>query len=259
MMRRNRPLYLPRGQSDFGPSGSLTRNCAFAPTDVDGLTLWLDASDPATLTKDGDDVNEWAEKSGGRFWRQATGTNQPSHGVVTQNGKPVVSLAVQEYLDRVTSSDDPAPFALAASEGPFTLFFVSSVTGTFGDAWLGNSGTLQLIVAANNTTVTIVPEFPITLDFTTPARGTGFHVDLFERDAGSRGTTRHWLDGSLSSGGGNNTIAFSFGRLGLRFPNTDPFDGNIAEVLGFGALSDANKNLVLSYLYQKWGVSGSLI
>jgi hypothetical protein len=258
-MRRNRPFYRPLAQSDFGPTGSLTVNCAFSPTHLDGLTLWLDASDSGTLTKDGDDVSEWAEKAGGRYWRQATEANQPSHSVVTQQGKPVVSLAVDDYLDRVTLSDDPAPFTLAASEGPFTLFFVSNVSGTFGDAWLGNSGSLQMVVVTNNTTLMVVPAFPTTLDFTTPARGTGFHVDLFERDAGSPGPTRHWLDGSLSSGGGNHTIAYSFDRLGLRYPATDPYDGNMAEVLAYGALSDADKNQVLSYLYRKWGISGALI
>lgn len=51
----------------------------FTPKAITGLALWLDASDIATITKDGSNyVSAWADKSGnGRNMAQATGSAQP--------------------------------------------------------------------------------------------------------------------------------------------------------------------------------------
>jgi hypothetical protein len=56
---------------------------AFAPTDIAGLRLWLDAQDATTYTLDTsggrDSVSQWRDKSGGaRHFEQSTKANQPT-------------------------------------------------------------------------------------------------------------------------------------------------------------------------------------
>lgn len=62
------------------------------PSELDDLTLWLDATDEDTLTKTGDFVDEWADKSGLGNDATGTGGSRPEHGVATIGGQDCVSF-----------------------------------------------------------------------------------------------------------------------------------------------------------------------
>src|ERR1700748_1258223 len=58
----------------------------FNPSDIAGLTLWLDASDSSTLTLNGTNVSQWNDKSGnGNNATQATMVSQPVYGAASLN------------------------------------------------------------------------------------------------------------------------------------------------------------------------------
>lgn len=67
----------------------------FAPTDLDGLALWLDAADADTINagspSDGDPVSAWSDKSdAGNEAVQATSDNRPIFKTSQRNGRSVV-------------------------------------------------------------------------------------------------------------------------------------------------------------------------
>ncbi|MCC7260702.1 MAG: hypothetical protein IT567_06685 [Alphaproteobacteria bacterium] len=64
---------------------------AFAPSDVSGLALWLDASASSTLTLSGSDVTNWSDRSGNaNHAARASGTQGPNLVTAGQNGKDVI-------------------------------------------------------------------------------------------------------------------------------------------------------------------------
>lgn len=87
----------------------------FAPTDVDGLALWFDASDATTLFQDAamttpaqaddDRVGGWKDKSGNsRHFTQATADKRGTLKTGVLNGLPVVRFdGVDDYLGRIES------------------------------------------------------------------------------------------------------------------------------------------------------------
>lgn len=69
--------------------------------------LWLDASDSSTITASGSPlkVSQWNDKSGnGRNVTQATATNQPITGAVTQNGLNSVKFETNDFLRHSTAA-----------------------------------------------------------------------------------------------------------------------------------------------------------
>ena len=63
------------------------------PSQLSGLTLWLDASDASTITLNGSNVAQWDDKSGNsRNASQTTAANQPIYTTNGMNGKPVISF-----------------------------------------------------------------------------------------------------------------------------------------------------------------------
>lgn len=111
---------------------------AWAPPDVAGLALWLDAADLATLFTDsarttpvassGDPVGGWADKSGnGRHVGQATSGRRPIYQAAGRDtGQP--GLVLDDVDDGLTSASGYVPPA------GFTLVLVGKITSTPGGA-----------------------------------------------------------------------------------------------------------------------------
>lgn len=65
----------------------------FAPDDISGLALWLDASDTATITQSAGAVSQWNDKSGNaNHATQGMAANQPSTNTRTINGRNVIDF-----------------------------------------------------------------------------------------------------------------------------------------------------------------------
>ena len=104
---------------------------AFAPTDLAGLALWLDAADSGTITLDGsNNVSQWDDKSGnGRNLTQATTLNRP--GFTAGDGLTFTSSSHQ--LTNATS--------LNFSSGS-TIFIAYKPTDITGYTTVGGGDTL---------------------------------------------------------------------------------------------------------------------
>lgn len=111
---------------------------SWAPTDVAGLALWLDASDMSTLFTDsarttpvassGDPVGGWADKSSNsRHLGQSTSGRRPLYQDTGRDtGQPGVVL--DDSDDGLTTTTGYVP------SGAFTLVFVGKITSTPGGA-----------------------------------------------------------------------------------------------------------------------------
>ena len=62
----------------------------FIPTQVSGLVLWLDASDPTTITQSSGNISQWRDKSSSAL--TATGVSNPTLVANIQNGFPGISF-----------------------------------------------------------------------------------------------------------------------------------------------------------------------
>ena len=70
------------------------------PKRIGGLGLWLDASNDASLTLNGDTVSEWRDLSGrGRHFTQATAASQPNGVSRTYNGLRVLDFDGTQFLE----------------------------------------------------------------------------------------------------------------------------------------------------------------
>jgi hypothetical protein len=70
------------------------------PKRIGGLGLWLDASNDASLTLNGDTVSEWRDLSGrGRHFTQATAASQPNGTSRTYNGLRVLDFDGAQFLE----------------------------------------------------------------------------------------------------------------------------------------------------------------
>lgn len=113
---------------DAGPLLAIVGADAWSPLDLPGLSLWLDASDAATLTLSNDFVVAWADKSG-----SANHTTQPSvlnrrlyvAADATANGLPSVA-STNDYFRWVTTPDGvilrQAYFVIAYKDGSAAKF-----------------------------------------------------------------------------------------------------------------------------------------
>lgn len=110
---------------------------SFSPDDISDLKLWLDASDAATITKDGGNlVSQWDDKSGeGNDVSQGTPSQQPLWVDAVQNGLPIIRFdAVNDFLNRAT-------YVGGALAQPNTIFvvckFPPNSSGTVGPVFDG--------------------------------------------------------------------------------------------------------------------------
>jgi hypothetical protein len=66
-------------------------DAAFSLEDIPGMEFWVDAADTATITGSGNDINQWADKSGNAH-HLLSGLNKPETNVRTQNGLNAVNF-----------------------------------------------------------------------------------------------------------------------------------------------------------------------
>lgn len=177
----------------------------FSPSDISGLRLWLDASDPASLFQDaagstpagnGDPVGQWADKSGnGNNLTQGAASLQPT---VAANG---ISLDGTEIMD--------ASISHLSGDVDFSVIVVAtrdaSAAVDAGGLWgqpASTNGLLDRVVSfqhgsGSGTNLTLLPG---------PANGER-HVISLTKSTGSTSTSnlhmyKNGVQGVLSLSGG---------------------------------------------------------
>jgi hypothetical protein len=81
------------------------------PRDIAGCQLWLDASDASTITASGSEVTAWADKSAtGSSWTRVSDANGPATGTQTMGGKNVIVFdGTNDGLSAVTPLNTSMP------------------------------------------------------------------------------------------------------------------------------------------------------
>lgn len=263
-MSQLRSGYWPRLRTLDGlGSGGVDAIAGLTPETIEGLDLWLDASDAATITKDESDrVSAWNDKSSrGNHFTQGTGGNQPLWVDDVQNSLPVIRA---DDTNRFLAG--PSPF-FADGTTARTLIFVGSLIGSLTAGTFQNSiiclgeqqtnGQAYIYDGRNDVDFHGEgPQFPGL--FTTT-----FAMFSVVTQAGTvEGSTRLWqaaLELSVSGydGSGNPAINTA-GASKLFTGKSQPTTCNLGEILVYSAaLSDTQRVTLEQYLKAKWDVSDS--
>jgi hypothetical protein len=241
---------------------------------VAGYSVWLDASDTATITQSGGAVSQWTDKSVSAYaFTQATSGLKPTTGS-TQNGKNVLTF---DSGDRLGSTAAASTWTFLSNNTQWTAFYAfnmansnfATLKSTNGST-SSNTGT---VVAFNDATVYSLRhmtsfgsggQFSILNDTVTNAFTTAFtYVTLLSDVANATAANRSDIRIKQGSAIQNNTRTGSYGstptytlELGMTTGiGAYGFDGKLGEILIYNStLSAGNILLNQQYLAGKWGV-----
>ena len=102
----------------------------FIPTQVSGLVLWLDASDPTTITQSSGNITQWRDKSTSAL--TATGVSNPQYVTNVQNGFPGISFDGSTQYFNLGNN-------LSMGTNQLYIFVVSKFNSTADGAIIGKS------------------------------------------------------------------------------------------------------------------------
>ncbi|NUM71236.1 MAG: hypothetical protein HUU43_10335 [Ignavibacteriaceae bacterium] len=243
-------------QIGFG-AGILQRaGVLFSPKSVPNLELWLDASDIATITKDGSNcVSEWRDKSGNaRHAVQGTALNQPLWIETGKNGKATIRFdGSTDFFDSITTNKNLG-----------TFFFVSN--GSKGTGLFNNVGRLfsklfpnEGVFAFGNSASALTNEtFTVSNNSSTSYLSTNTPIDSLSWKAIGFTTTSIYINNATANiirsdlDSGNLQVDLMLGKRGTA---AQYYTGDIAEVLFYNRTLTADEiTRVSNYLVQKWGL-----
>lgn len=261
----------------FATSGILNRRGffggaqAFNPSNIAGLSLWLDAttglfdatSGGNPVTTDGSSVARWEDQSGNsRHITQTILLSQPILKTAIQNGKNIIRFdGINDILRRSG--------AFVHAQGAATIFVVVSA----------NSGASDRLIVEGRTTSTNPLYMPIISNlatqfnvlyridsgtiplanvlFGTPFNGTGFKL-VCALDSGTNfaGFINKVTTNNQNYTRGTVTLdTFAIGGWATNIER-DFFPGDVAEVIIYNtALGTTDRQSVENYLYAKWGIT----
>jgi hypothetical protein len=222
---------------------------AFVLPVTSGLILFLDGSDPTTITQSGSKVSKWADKSGlANHALQATGGNQPAFGSATIGGKSTVTFDDSSSMMSLTT-----PVAPIGTTG-FAVVSYPNLSGT-GPILGQVAGSNTLYWGVYNT----IPEY-----FLVDAGGLGVAVSgdtaataygYTSASSGSDPQTLYVNGSALSSGVDANTSlgATTFDTIGHRL-STEWLNGSAALIAIYDrVLSGTEINSVSAAIRSYWG------
>jgi len=247
------------GLQNLGRSSGLP---IFTPTQISGCLLWVDASDPTTITHSGGVVSQWDDLSGNNHHlTQSTASYKPTYSSVVPY--PYIKFdGNNQVLGNQASS------LINASDGDNTIFVVfksdSTTTSTKGETIAGICYRASQLYGINiNNTIT-------------GAGGSSFMnkstQDYLNRVATIPSTTKQVLIGTRASGtreifdqdgntdidtNSSNTLQDTF-VVGATWDGTSrspvqDYSGEIYEVIVYGVkVTEAQRNQVQNYLQTKW-------
>ena len=240
------------------------------PTQITGLSVWLDAADPTTITLSGTTVTLWTDKSGGG--RNATPISGPTYSA------PNISLTNSSYftgsLNIAAGTLVTTAFSVAISPSVYTgnsNRLLSANDGT-GLDYLSPTGAQY---SSANSNGAYQPYRPVTVNSNITVTPLGIPVStrfLATTIYNSNGTYLLSLNGNYPNGSSNYytpnnafysnssaTNALTKYYLGAYFSGGNYWKGYINEIIIFNrTLSQREYQQVEGYLAWKWGLQGSL-
>jgi len=228
--------------------GALT---AFSPSQISGLTVWLDASQISGLNNN-DPVTTWTDLSGnGNNATQATGSQKPTYKTSGLNGRPVVLFDGVD--DKLATAAFSSPLAQPASIYAVVSW---SLTGSaYQDPIDGIASGQRMVIAFEVATqkFAMFAGAAVTLGGVASA-GASFHLlNAIYNGASSSGFINGVNQPGLSSNPG--TEGMTGVLLGDAPIGGQAFSGRIAEVLVYsGAHSATQRQSIETYLNSKWAI-----
>ena len=240
---------------------------AFHPDNFSDLTIWLDASDTSTITKDGSNrVSQWDDKStNGYNVTQTITSGKPATNASTMNGLNVITF------DGVVNSLENLSADNLAQRDELSYFIVME-----RDSYVFNSSSFTMWQDGQahdyNNVESIMGAYEYYTDFGYVRLEQGNPILLTEHPGdevpfiystifdGMSNNSYINGDGSLFANPTvNSTTSGNFDlnniRLGKRFTNAAYWKGNIAEIIVYSkALSTYEREAVESYLKSKWWI-----
>jgi len=248
---------MKKSRTVFASLLSTLATAGATPAGIDGLRLWLDASDGSTINLSGGLVTQWSDKSGfGNHAVQTDPARQPTVGAGALAGLNAIHLdAVGGGGFTTTPTDDgmlinPAGFNLSRN---YTAYLVDQYWGSSAQGrTLTNmdSGVTNWLLGHWNGS-----EGHYTGDFIGGLTPAGVNNPLFSEAVGTGASNYHNRD--FRSRGYANTFLNQPGRLGIGEDNaigwSEASQADIGEVIAFNrALTDTERWQVQDYLRTKY-------
>lgn len=225
----------------------------FAPTDIAGCKLWLDASQIVGLS-DGDPVATWTNLGTGGSGNDAVQGTSGNRGTYQTNefnsSLPVV---------RLDGSDDFYLVGDFSSLTAATVFIVQKRGGGDGDS--GKAGLWDFSASDDPKTYytfggNIYDTFGTTVRKDGIAPGTSIVVPHLYSVVSQSGEWTARINGAQIHTTATNAVTFQNAcYIGRRGGGGDPYDGDIAEVIIYdSALGTTDRQAVEAYLTAKYGL-----
>ena len=262
------PLY--SATSPLPKNQMLRRHRSFSPSNIAGLSFWLDAttglfdatSGGSAVTTDGSAVARWEDQSGNsRHITQATLASRPILKTAIQNGKNIIRFDGTNDILRRSG-------AFVHDQGAATIFVVVSANSGGGDRLVVEGRTTTTnplympIISASATLFQVLYRInsgtiPLNnVSFGTAFNGTGFKL-VCALDSGTNfaGFINKVTTNNQDYSRGTVTLdTFAIGGWATTIER-DFFPGDVAEVVIYNtALGTTDRQSVEDYLYSKWGI-----
>lgn len=219
------------------------------PSTIEGLELWLDASESSTLTLNATTVSEWRDRRSGsnRKAAQATALNQPTYEASAIGGKPGVYFPSATWMD---TTGDTMGFIQ-----PVTYFFVVKTPASGDGTVFDTDGSGRHVVSYDSVGEQM-------------RMYAGTFVSAFSGDvaAGQDNAVAVIFNGGSSLAARNGGGLQAIGNLGTLVSNSQiklgafandlaQWNGRISEFLLYdSALQAADVASLMTYARIKWGV-----
>ena len=217
----------------------------FTPTSIGGCVLWLDAADSSTVTGTAP-ITAWTDKSGAG--RTVTITSGPTYGTTSQRGKNTMYFSNNVITSSIASAVGTGDFTLVAvwyqySAGTNTVLSLGTVASSSQSlGFSGNKYNFYQYGDANESDYSA----------TTPS----WVVQVGTRISSVK---KIYINGNVGTTPSSTSYNASVTTITIGKGDNFAITGEIGEILVYtGTMSDTNRQLLESYLTQKWGLTGLL-
>lgn len=217
----------------------------FTPTSIGACVLWLDAADSSTVTGTAP-ITAWTDKSGAG--RTVTITSGPTYGTTSQRGKNTMYFSNNVITSSIASAVGTGDFTLVAvwyqsSAGTNTVLSLGTVASSSQSlGFSGNKYNFYQYGDANESDYSA----------TTPS----LVVQIGTRISSVK---KVYINGNIGTTPSSTSYNASVTTITIGKGDNFAITGEIGEILVYtGTMSDTNRQLLESYLTQKWGLTASL-
>ena len=237
-------------------------NTSFLPTQISGLTLWLDANDSGSLYQvsngtnpalnNNDFIGLWKDKSGNsNNATQSTASLRPYVVASGQNSKNIIRFPYAAW----NAATGPYMNATIGSLSAYSVFIICKFRTNEFYSMVLTGGSSQFEVRNYSSTGYI--EWNIAGGYF--PRDTVSNVGSYILIELTRSGSDYTLyKNGISVGTSNNASSLNIGStifISSRSGNSYYFDGDMAEIIIYNsAITTAQRQQVEAYLNQKWGI-----